>query len=204
MKIRGLKKAVRECRNWLEGNPRSARLCWIGSTGKAWTDVHCNSSDRYNYIDPAIMCVTDEIGIDWDFSDEEIANAINGALECYCEEYGKIETLRALKVKGEGSCNCGKEKMEINGLSEAFAEYSRTKHRYGMSAYIMIDRATGDVWTDVIEDNDNRYVYPSDAIVCISDMYDWDMPGDDEAINGARLAGCADRSMEDYTKEMTS
>lgn len=82
-------------------------------------------------------------------------------------------------------------------------EYYRTKHRYGMSAYIMLDRATGDVWTDVIEDNDNRYVYPSDAIVCMSDMYDWDMPGDDEAINGARLVSLVSRSMDDYAREMT-
>ena len=37
----------------------------------------------------------------------------------------------------------------------------------------------------------------------MSDMYDWDMPGDDEAINGARLVAYVSRSMDDYAREMT-
>lgn len=203
MRITGLTKAIREYRNWLQGHPRSAQIMLDRSTGKVWTDVQCNSSDRCIYTDPAVVCISDEIGIDLDFADDDIAEQINGELEHLCETFEKTLKLRKAKLKKNNSCNCEKEKVEINGLEGAWQEYHRTKHRYGMSAYIMLDRTTGDVWTDVIEDNDNRYVYPSDAIVCVSDMYDWDMPGDDEAINGARLVGCINRSMEDYSKEMT-
>ena len=201
MRIIGLTKAIREYRNWLEGHPRSAQIMLDRCTGKVWTDVHCNSSDRCNYTDPAIICVTDEeIYIDFDLPDAEIAKQINGELECFCEDYNKVLRLRADKLKNNIAHNV---KTKIDGLAEGLREYYRTKHRYGMSAYIMLDRATGDVWTDVIEDNDNRYVYPSDAIVCMSDMYDWDMPGDDEAINGARLVAYVSRSMDDYAREMT-
>ena len=204
MEIKGLKKAVSEYRNWLQGHPRSSQIMLDRSTGKVWTDVHCNSSDRCNYTDPAIICVTDEeICIDFDFSDEEIGEQINSELECFCEEHEKTVRLRDEKLGKTNSYNCGKEKVEINGLAEALQEYYRTKHRYGMTAYIMLDRATGDVWTDVVGDNDNRYVYPSEAIVCISDAYDWDMIGDDEAINNARLSDCVDRGIAEYTEEMT-
>lgn len=203
MGIKGLKEAIEEYRNWLEGHPGSAQIMLDRSNGKVWTDVHCNCSDRCNYTDPAIICVSDEIGIDFDFTEEEIANEINGVLECYCEEYVKIKKLRALKVKGEGSCNCGKEKNEICGLAGALAEYYRTKHRYGMAAYIMLDRATGDVWTDVVGDNDNRYTYPSDAIVCISESYARDMLGCED-IDSTRFVEFARRSIADYTEGMIS
>ena len=203
MRITGLTKAIREYRKWLQGHPRSAQIMLDRSTGKVWTDVHCNSSDRCNYTDPAIICVSEEVGIDFDFSDAEIAQQINSELECFCENFEKVMKLRKAKLKKVGSYNCEKAKMKINGLAEALKEYYRTKHRYGMSAYIMLDRTTGDVWTDVVGDNDNRYVYPSEAIVCISEVYDWEMLGDDEAINNARLADCVDRSIAKYTEEMT-
>lgn len=196
MEIKGLKKAVSEYRNWLQGHPRSAQIMIDRSTGKVWTDVHCNSSDRCNYTDPAIICVTDEeICIDFDLPDAEIVQQINGILECFCDEYEKIVRLRNMKLKKGTPYNCG---LEI-----ALKEYYRTKHRYGMSAYIMLDRATGDVWTDVVGENDNRYVYPSETIVCISDVYDWDMIEDDDEINSERLVAYVSRSMEDYAKEMT-
>lgn len=203
MEIKGLRDAVEECRNWLEENPRSAQIMLDRSTGKVWTDVHCNSSDRCNYIDPAIMCVTDEIGIDWDFSDEEIANAINGAVECFCDEYEKIAGLRNAKLNPSLSYNCGKEKVEIKGLDVALREYYRTKHRYGMVAYIMLDRVTGEMWTDVVVDNDNRYAYPSDAIVCISESYARDMLGCED-IDSTRFVEFARRSIADYTEGMIS
>ena len=201
MEIKGLQDAVQEYRNWLQGHPRCVQIMLDRSTGKVWTDVYCNNSGRCNYTDPAIICVTDEeICIDFDFSDEEIVEQINGELECLCEDYAKVLRLRAEKLKNNIAHNV---KTEITGLAGALKEYYRTKHRYGMSAYIMLDRATGDVWTDVVGDNDNRYVYPSEAIVCLLDVYDWEMLGDDEAINNARLADCVDRSIADYTKEMT-
>lgn len=200
MEIKELKAAVEEYRNWLEGNPRSAQIMLDRSTGKVWTDVHCNSSDRCNYTDPAVVCVSDEIGIDFDFANDEIVVQINGELECLCEAYDKVLRLRAEKLKNNIAHNV---KTEINGLSEAFSEYNRTKHRYGMTAYVMLDRATGDVWTDVVGDNDNRYVYPSEAIVCISDAYDWNAPWDDDEINSARLVDCVKRSIASYVEEMT-
>lgn len=76
MRITGLTKAIREYRNWLQGHPRSAQIMLDRSTGKVWTDVHCNSSDRCNYTDPAIICVSEEVGIDFDFSDAEIAQQL--------------------------------------------------------------------------------------------------------------------------------
>ena len=195
MEIKGLKKAIREYRDWLQGHPRSAQIMLDRSSGRVWTDVHCNSGDRCNYTDPAIICVTDEeICIDFDFTNEEIANEINGVLECYCEEYAKIAKLRKAKLKKEGSYNCG---LEI-----ALQEYYRTKHRYGMTAYIMLDRVTGDVWTDVVGDNDNRYAYPSDAIVCISESYARDMLGCED-IDSARFVEFARHSIADYAEETT-
>ena len=202
MEIKGLKAAVEEYRNWLEGHPRSAQIMLDRSTGKVWTDVHCNSSDRCNYTDPAIICVSEEVGIDFDFSDAEIAQQINSGLECFCEYFEKVMKLRKAKLKKEGSCNCGKEKNEICGLAGALAEYYRTKHRYGMTAYIMLDRATGEVWTDIIGDNDNRYAYPSDAIVCISESYARDMLGCED-INSACFGEYIRRNIADYAEEMT-
>lgn len=202
MKIRGLKKAVRECRNWLEGNPRSAQIMLDRSTGKVWTDVYCNNSGRCNYTDPAIICVSEEVGIDFDYSNAEIAQQINGTLECFCDEYEKIVRLRNMKLKKSVSYNCEKEKMKISGFAEALDEYNRTRHKYGMVAYIMLDRVTGEMWTDVVADNDNRYAYPSDAIVCISESYARDMLGCED-INSACFDEYIRCNIADYAEEMT-
>ena len=108
--------------------------------------------------------------------------------------------LRAKKLKNNISHNV--KTAGITGLAGALKEYYRTKHRYGMTAYIMLDRATGEVWTDIIGDNGNRYAYPSDAIVCISESYARDMLGCED-INSACFGEYIRRNIADYAEEMT-
>ena len=58
--------------------------------------------------------------------------------------------------------------MKITGVKKAIGDYkSWMSRRYGNAANIMLDKSTGEVWTDVFTDCNSWIEYHSESIISL-------------------------------------